>query len=106
MNPTLVIVLILAVTGLIAAITFALYKAGFRWKEFTVKAGLFEGKASRTPEAPSPAAPGGPAIKQNAADGGEIIRSGVTAPAASTAQIKQTAQRDGAKIEDSPIKLT
>jgi hypothetical protein len=110
MNPTWVVVLVLAVLAVLAVIAVvarALYKAGFRLEKFKVKAGIVEAEASRTASTPLPdAAKDGPKVTQEALESAEIIRSGISAPAGSSAEIAQQARGDKSKIEDSPIKLT
>ena len=107
MSPTVITVLVLGVL-IIAAIAFALYKAGFTLDKLKVKLGMVEVEASRkpTPDAKEAAPPAGPKIHQRATEGGGIEKSGITAPADSAAEIDQQAKGKGSKIDDSPIKLT
>lgn len=114
MSPTLITVLVLGVLIIIAAIAFALYKAGFRPTEIKVKTGPVEAKMERTSVQPSgsdketlPAEPAAPAqFSQEATSGGVIRKSGIETPADSPAGAAQKAEGEGSRVDDSQIKLT
>jgi hypothetical protein len=115
-NPTLISVLVAGIIIVIAAIAFALYKAGFRVDKLKVKLGLVEAEASRkksetppdktTSDTKETAKPVGTSVRQQATDGGVIKRSGITAPAESAAKIDQHAKGEKSRIDESPIELT
>lgn len=109
MSPTLITVLVLGVLIIIAAIAFALYKAGFTLDKLKVKLGMVEVEASRdkpTPDAKEAAPPARPRIRVRATEGGGIKKSGITAPADSATEIDQQAKGEASRIDDSPIKIT
>lgn len=108
MSPTLITILVLVVLIIIAAIAFALYKAGFTLDKLKVKLGMVEMEASRDKPPPDRkgAPPTGPKIRQRATEGGGIKKSGITVPADSAAEIDQQTRDEKSKIDDSPIKLT
>lgn len=113
MSQTTIIPLVLiGLALLIAVIAWGIYKAGFRATRMKVKTGLLEAEMERTPGQPLPTAdpapppPAGPKVRQRAGAGGAITDSGITAPAASAADIDQEAKGEGSRIDDSPINLT
>jgi hypothetical protein len=111
MSPTLITVLVLGVLIIIAAIAFALYKAGFRPTEINVKTGPLEAKMERTPAQPSdketpPAEPAVPVpFSQEAISGSVIRKTSIKAPADSPASASQKAE-DDSLLDDVHIKLT
>jgi len=109
MDSTTVILIVVGIIVLIAIIAWLLYKAGFKVKEVTAKAGPLEAKMER-PGTSNPAKAGGtPAgrteVSQKAGDGGVIRKSGISAPAQSNARVDQQSKGEGSRIDDSPIEL-
>jgi hypothetical protein len=111
MSPTLIAVLILGAL-IIVVIAFALYKAGFRPTEITVKTGPVEAKMKRTlaqsgeSEAATSAKPATPIqFSQEAINSSEIRKSSIKAPADSSASASQKAE-DDSRLDDAHIKLT
>lgn len=109
MNPTVALILGgIAVVIIIAIIAWLLFKAGFKPKELTVKAGPVEAKMERdTGAAPPPATAHPPRAeaRQQASDGGQIDNSNITLPADSGAKASQKAEGTGSSISNSDIKI-
>ena len=107
MAPVVWIVVVLVVI-VIAGAAWLLYRAGFRAREVTFRAGPVEARMERNGgDAPSPAAEtSAPRTEaaQRATGGGSIEGSTIEAPAASGASVRQEA-RDEGRIENSHIKL-
>ena len=109
MDPTTVSLIVIIVIVVVAVIAWLLYKAGFKTKELTVKAGMVEAKMERETGKDSPQPQTPPArteVRQTAGDGGVIRKSGISAPAQGNAQINQESTGEGSRIDDSPINLT
>ena len=108
MDTIAIILVIIAVAVVVAVIAWLLYKAGFKIKEITAKAGPLEAKMERKPGANSKAA----SLKQStvatqeATAGGRIKNSTIKAPAEAGAKLKQQAKGTGSSISDSNIELT
>jgi len=106
-NPIWIVVLVLAIVTLIVIVAWVLYKLGFRLDKLKAKLGIVEIETSRTAsKTASNIQESGTNVTQKASEGAEIIRSGISAPADSSAKVAQQAQGEKSKIEDSPIKLT
>jgi hypothetical protein len=102
---------VIAVIVVIAVIAWLLYKAGFKPKEITVKAGPLEAKMERSPAAAGTATEKQDTPKarteatQEALQGAHIDNSTITAPADSGAKLKQKAEGEGSSITGSTIQL-
>jgi hypothetical protein len=108
MNSTTITIIVVGIVVGIVVIAWLLYKAGFKVKEVTAKAGLLEAKMERATgvtqnaEAPIPRTE----ATQEATDGGRIEGSTIKGPADSGASLKQKAEGDGSSISDSTIELS
>ena len=106
------IIILLAVL-VIAGLSLALYRTGFRLRELKLKWGFGEAKLERAPDAAPdagtpeepPTPPTATTAEQRATQGGVIRRSSIRAPADSGAQATQQASGQGSRIEDTSITL-
>jgi len=111
MSLPIIIALILVVLLIIAALAFALYKAQFRVKEITAKAGPLEMKMERAPATNSAqeTSPAGPALaaqfSQEATDGGVIEKATIEASADAPASATQKAEGPGSRLVEVDIKI-
>jgi hypothetical protein len=106
---TSIVVGVVVAIAVVAVIAWLLYKAGFKVKEVTAKAGPLEAKMER-PTGEDAAKAGTQTsrieVSQKAGEGGVIHKSGISAPAQSNADIDQQSTGEGSRIDDSPIELT
>ena len=107
MNLTAVTLVIVSIIIIIAVIAWLLYKANFKPKEITVKAGVVEAKMERDTGVNPKAETSTPRTEatQEATAGGRIKDATINAPAESGARLKQKAEGDGSSITGSNIEL-
>jgi hypothetical protein len=108
MNLAAVILGSVLIIVAIAVIAWLLYKAKFRAKEITVKAGVFEAKMERDTGAKPKADKPTPHTQatQEATAGGRIEDATIKAPADSGATAKQKAEGEESSITGSHIDLS
>ena len=108
MNFATVALIVVGVVAVIAVITWLLYKAGFKVKEVTAKAGPLEAKMERDigPDSKTETPTQRIEAIQEAFQGGRIKASTIKAPANSGASLKQKAEGEKSSITDSEIDLT
>lgn len=106
MNSATITIIVVGIV-VVVVIAWLLYKAGFKVKEVTAKAGPLEAKMERDTgvnsrtEMPTSRTE----ATQEAMDGGRIKDSTIKAPAESGAKLKQKAEGDESSITGSSIEL-